>query len=124
MSECNLAISVHNKFYDVLEKYIKVHGSEGIAENFIINVSEWHGVAKKFLKKHPGIFNVFEYDDSNLKDCSLSEKEIARLAKTPHCPSVLKDGTHRKNLDGTLVTCDRCQRCYRKTGERTAVYAH
>lgn len=115
---------VYTKNFDVLEKYIKVHGSKEIAENFIINVSEWHGVAKKFLKKHPGIFNVFEYDDSNLKDCSLSEKEIARLAKTPHCPAVMKNGTHRLDKDGNPVTCDHCKRCYTKTGARTAVYAH
>ena len=83
-----------------------------------------HGVAKKFLDKFPGVFNVFEYDDSNLKECGLNQSEKDRLAKVPHCPAVMADGSHRLDKDGNPITCDRCKRCYTKTGHRTAVFAH
>lgn len=115
---------VYTKNYDVLEEFIAKHGAPAIAENFVINISEWHGVARKFLNKYPGVFNVFEYDDSNRKDCDLSEEEKARLAKLPHCPAVTKDGHHATNKDGKPITCDGCTHCYRKTGRVTAVYAH
>lgn len=116
--------SVYTKNFDILTKYIKKFGVASIAQNFIINISEWHGVASKFLKKYPGVFNVFEYDDSNLKDCSMSEEDKQRLAKTAHCPAVAKDGSHRNDQNGNPITCDHCKRCYTKTGARTAVYAH
>lgn len=116
--------SVYTKNFDVLTKYLKKYGTNSIADNFIINISEWHGVAKKFLDKYPGLFNVFEYDDSQLKDCTLSQSEKDRLAKTPHCMAVCADGSHRLDKNGKPITCDHCKRCYTKTGARTAVYAH
>lgn len=116
--------SVYTKNYDVLERFLIKYGDKGFADNFIINVSEWHGVAKEFLTKYPNTFNVFEYDDSNLKGCELSEEEKARLTKVTHCPAVTKDGHHALNANGEPITCDHCQRCYTKTGKRTAVYAH
>lgn len=116
--------SVYTKNFDVLIKYIKKYKVTSIAENFIINISEWHGVARPFLDKYPGVFNVFEYDDSNLKDCTMPEVDKQRLAKIAHCPAVAKDGSHRADKDGNPITCDHCKRCYTKTGATTAVYAH
>ena len=50
--------------------------------------------------------------------------EIERLKHVTHCPAVKADGHHAKTPDGRPITCDMCKRCYRKTGQRTAVYAH
>ena len=116
--------SVYTKNFDVLEEFLTKHGVTGFAENFVVNVSEWHGVAKDFIEKHPGAFNVFEYDDSNTKNCGLSEEDIARLAQVVHCPAVARDGSHRLDANGNPITCDHCKRCYTKTGQRTAVWAH
>lgn len=115
---------VYTKNFDVLEAYILKHGKDGFAKNFIVNVSEWHGVAQLFINKYPGIFNVFEYDDSNLKDCVMSDTDKQRLEKVIHCPAVTKDGHHKLDANGNPITCDHCKRCYTKTGHRTAVYAH
>ena len=51
---------IYTKNFDVLEEFLS--GDNKIANNFVINISEWHGVAKSFLEKHPGEFNIFEYD--------------------------------------------------------------
>ena len=116
--------SVYTKSFDILDDYLTKHGEHGFASNFVVNVSQWHHVADAFLQKHPGVFNVFEYDDSNLKDCEMSNEDKGRLTKVPHCPAVTSDGHHRLDKDGNPVTCDHCKRCYTKTGHATAVYAH
>ena len=114
---------IYTKNFDVLEEFMLKH--EDTAPNFCINVSQWHGVADAFLAKHPNKFNIFEYDDSNLKTCTMSEKEKARLAKTPHCKAVTKEGKHAKKPDGKPITCDGCTHCYTKhPGYVQAVYSH
>lgn len=114
---------MYTKNFDALATFLD-RGYD-FAPNMVINVSEWHGVAKPFLEKYGwAMLNVFEYDDSNVKGNSLSEEDVERLSKAPHCPSVTRDGHHAKNKDGSEVTCDQCRRCYRKTGRLTAVYAH
>lgn len=113
---------VYTKNYEALEDFM--NKNEDTAANFVINVSQWHGVADKFLEKYPGKFNVFEYDDSNRKNNTLSEDELTRLASEAHCPAVSIKGHHATKPDGTPITCDMCKRCYRKTGKITAVYAH
>lgn len=115
---------IYTKNFDALEEYLKDHGETSIANNFVINVSEWHGVAKDFIEKHPNIFNVFEYDDSNESSCELPEEEKDRLKKVTHCPAVSPNGKHAVNAKGEPITCDMCKRCYTKTGKRTAVYSH
>lgn len=117
---------IYTKNYEALEALCAAAaaGENIIAPNFVINVSEWHGVASEFLAKYPGVFNVFEYDDSQRKNNDLSPAEVARLKATPHCPAVTAKGGHAKKADGTPITCSDCQKCYRKTGMTTAVYAH
>lgn len=92
--------------------------------NFVVNISQWHHVADSFIEKYGSKCNVFEYDDSNLKDNELSEEDIIRLAHMQHCPAVTRNGKHTKLPNGETVTCDHCRRCYTKTGKHTAVYAH
>lgn len=108
------------EFMDLLEKAGKAPEPETKARNFVINVSEWHGIAEPFLEKHPGVFNVFEYDDSNR-----AGGDEARMVMAMHCPAVTKKGHHALNgVTGKPITCSDCRRCYRQTGERTAVWAH
>ena len=117
-----VTFAIYTKNYDALKAFTLRNG--GSADNFVINVSEWHGVAKEFLEKYPDKYNIFEYDDSKSKTCDLPEEEKMRLAATQHCPAVTPDGHHAKDAHGNDITCDMCRRCYRKTGKRTAVYAH
>lgn len=128
-----VTFGIYTKNYDALkdlidyEDALEVASGEGvnlIPDNLVINVSQWHGVADEFLAAHPGEFNVFEYDDRNRHDCTLSEEDKARLAATVHCPGVTESGHHAKTAAGVPITCDMCRRCYRKTGEVTAVWAH
>lgn len=88
--------------------------------NFIINVSQWHGAADHFIEKYGEKcnFNIFEYDDSNKKGSTMKEVEA------PHCPAVTKTGKHATDKDGNSITCDRCERCYRKGTGKTAVWSH
>lgn len=117
---------LYTKNYEALEAFMNKHGDT--EPNFVINVSQWHGCADEFLKKYPGKFNVFEYDDSCKKDKGgLSEEQIARLAALPHCPAVNKKGKHNKNAEGKPITCDGCKKCYEKRSgaiQTIAVYAH
>ena len=100
------------------------------APNFTINISEWHGVMTDTIAKlHAmgAIFNVFEYDDSNLSHHGLSGAEVERLAKLPHCPAVgaTKENRHPKNpKTGEAWHCDECKGCYTKTGTHRCVYSH
>ena len=108
-----IQFGIYTKNYDALAEFLDA-GSD-FAPNLVVNVSEWHGVAKPFLEKYAWAkLNVFVYDDHVEPD----------VAKLPHCPAVTKEGRHAKLPDGSPMTCDRCGRCYRKTGERTAVHAH
>lgn len=133
---------LYTKNYDALEEFMKRHGDT--EPNFIINVSQWHGVADEFLSKYAGKFNVFEYDDSLKKTKKkskkasaggsaeeegngLSEEQIARLASLRHCQAVDCHGKHVKNPDGTNYTCSQCKMCYMKRkgkNQTIACYAH
>lgn len=114
--------SIYTKNFVALGKLLDTIGNT--EPNFVINVSQWHHVADWFIEKYPGRCNVFEYDDSNLKHHDLSDADVARLSKIAHCPAVTKEGHHAKTPNGEDITCDKCKRCYRKTGQTTAVYSH
>lgn len=108
-----IQFGIYTKNFDALAEFLD--GGADFADNFVVNVSEWHGIAKPFLEKYGWAkLNVFAYDDG-------TEPEVGKL---PHCPAVGADGHHAKMADGAPITCDICRRCYRKTGRRTAVYAH
>lgn len=117
-----VTFSVYTKNFEALEDFLET--SMTFAENFVINISQWHHCADEFLAAHPGLFNVFEYDDSNREDNDLSEEDISRLAGMIHCPAVTRSGKHAKTPSGEDITCDHCLRCYRKSSGRTAVYSH
>ena len=118
-----IRFGIYTKNYDALAEFLDA-GSD-FADNLTVNVSEWHGVAKPFLAKYAWArLNVFEYDDSLRAGGGMDDADKGRLAKLPHCPAVTPEGHHAKLPDGSEMTCDRCGRCYRKTGQRTAVYAH
>ncbi len=121
-----IQFGLYTKNYDALDSFIGVEGNS--ADNFVINVSQWHGCADDFLKKYPDKFNVFEYDDSKKKNAGgLSEAEIERLLKIPHCPAVNAKGKHAKDANGKDITCDHCKLCYSKRkgkAKTIAVYAH
>ena len=113
LSHPETVFGIYTKNYDALGEYLDA-GTD-FAPNLVVNVSEWHGVAKPFLEKYSWAkLNVFVYDDHLDPE----------LESVPHCPAVTREGRHAKLPDGSEMTCDRCRRCYRKTGERTAVYAH
>ena len=113
---------IYTKNFEALVAFFNKH--DDTEPNFAVNVSQWHHVADDIMKKFEGKVNVFEYDDSNLKHNDLSEEDIIRLSKITHCPAVTKNGKHAKLPNGESITCDRCKRCYTKTGKLTAVYAH
>lgn len=116
-------IYVYTKNFDALGEYLDA--GEDFPENYVVNVSQWHGVADAFLAKYGWAkLNVFTYDDSKKKGCDLPQAEKDRLAALPHCPAVLPNGRHAKLPDGNDVTCTVCGRCTRKTGREVAVYAH
>lgn len=121
---------VYTKNYTALEEAIKIKdvGHTDFEPNFVINISQWHGSADQFLAKYPKKFNVFEYDDTNHRGCSLAAADQKRLAATHHCPAVLKDGSHATYTDSAgkqkNITCNMCNRCYKNTHETTAVYSH
>lgn len=113
---------IYTKNFKAVETLLDALGDT--QPNFVINISQWHHVADDFLKKYVDKVNIFEYDDSNLKNHGLSEEDVARLSKISHCPAVTKQGTHAKTPNGDPITCDMCRRCYTKTGKATAVYSH
>ncbi len=115
---------VYSKNEPVILAFFEKHGQT--ADNFTLNISQWHGVMDKTiakLKSMGAVVNVFEYDDSNRKWCTLDKAEQERLASEAHCPAVSHEGHHAK-VNGVDITCDMCGRCYRKTGKTTAVYDH
>lgn len=128
---------IYTKNYEALGEYFddcyeraKIDASTDHPKNFIINVSEWHGVAKEFIdkysKKYPNTFNVFEYDDSRLEGSPLTDEEKEALHMVTRCPAVTEEGRHAYNAEGKPIQCDRCGRCYglRGLGLRTRVPAH
>lgn len=123
-----IIFGVYTKNFVALNEFFAKHGQP--EKNFVINLSQWHGVVDWFIKKYPQTqypkwYNIFEYDDSNRVNCTFSEEDLVRLSKTKHCPAVDRHGNHIKkpNSDKT-ITCMDCRRCYTKTGATTAVYDH
>ena len=117
-----IKFGLYTKNFEALEEFMDKY--KDTAENFAINISQWHGCADSIIEKYKGKLNVFEYDDSNLKHNTLSEEEKRRLEAIPKCPAVDIKGHHATTKDGKPITCDMCGKCYRKTGKTTAVYAH
>lgn len=117
-----VTFGLYTKNFEDLEKFMQKNGDT--ADNFVINISQWHHVADEFLAKYPGKFNVFEYDNSNRKNHGFSNEDLERLAHTVHCPAVNFKGRHIQDKNGNNITCTKCGRCYRKTRQTTAVYDH
>lgn len=118
---------LYTKNYSALAKFLEKHDST--APNFVINVSQWNGVANAALKNldfwiRTGKVNVFEYDDTNRTSHTHTPEDVRRLKALQHCPAVSKTGKRATTPTGEPITCDMCRRCYRKTGATTAVYAH
>lgn len=120
-----LKFGIYSKNAEVLIMFFMKHHQT--APNFCVNVSEWHGTMADTIKRLHNmgvVFNVFEYDDSNLRACDLSEEEKERLQTLSHCMAVTKEGHHYYKPNGEPLQCADCQRCYNKTGKVTAVYSH
>lgn len=120
---------LYTKNFDALAEFLDGDGEEGsgdsFAPNFVVNVSEWHGVAKPFLEKHAWAkLNVFEYCPTNRKDCDLPDDEVARIEALPKCPAVTRSGHHATLPNGEPVTCSICKKCYTKTGRHIGVWSH
>ena len=108
---------IYTKRFDLLAHFFVIKG-EKLPENFVINLSEWHGNIESFLSDNHysgavGKFfdklNIFAYDDK----C-----EEAKFASTlVHCHAIDENGHE------TGITCAQCRRCM-KPGNKTAVYAH
>lgn len=119
---------VYSKNSKVLLAFFAKHGQT--ADNFCINVSEWHGVMAdtiEQLKAMGAVFNVFEYDDSILASSALSAEEKKAQAAKPHCPAVgaTQENKHPINpATGAAWKCTECGACYRKNGSRRCVYSH
>ena len=113
---------IYTKNFEALGTLLDLLGDT--EPNFVVNISQWHHVADEVIKKYAGKCNVFEYDDSNLKNHDLSPEDVERLSHITHCPAVTKEGHHAKLPNGEDITCDHCKRCYTKTGRITAVYSH
>lgn len=122
---------LYTKNFEALGAYLDYLAAEGLdlPDNFAIQISQWHHCADDFIAKYAERWNlgIFEYDDSFVKGCDMSEEDKARLAKIPHCPGIDKKGHHRKMADGSDFTCDKCQgrmSCYNQNYRHIAVYAH
>ena len=123
-----IKFGIYTKNSEVIIPFFEKHGQT--AENFTINISEWHGcmaatIAK--LKAMGAKFNVFEYDDSNRSANDLTEEDVQRLSKLSHCPAVgaTKENLHPINpATGTTWHCVDCKGCYTKTGTHRCVYSH
>jgi hypothetical protein len=96
------------KFYFYTKRFdwvVKFEQEHCFADNLTCNISVWHDNAKDYKFNN---VNYFVYDDH-------TEEHVKKMSR---CPAVDKDGHE------TGVTCDKCQRCIRKHGGMTAVYAH
>jgi hypothetical protein len=109
---------IYTKRFDLLAGLF-LSGKYEIPENFVINLSEWHGNLQKFIDDNDGSagqikalfdkMNVFAFDDKT--------ENSAYAATLVHCPAI--DNTGHE----TGVTCAQCRRCM-KAGHKTAVYSH
>lgn len=122
-----IQFGIYTKNFVALDEFIQKYGMP--EKNFVINLSQWHHCADEFIHKYPlelypKMYNIFEYDDSNRKDNELSEADKERLAMYRHCPALDSHGNHQLRANGEPITCMDCRRCYRKTGDTTAVYDH
>lgn len=98
---------IYTKSFDILTEWL--NKGNDIPENFVINLSEWHGNLKEYAGSAMlDLCNIFAYDD---KDSDQSVKSL------PHCPAVDKDGHE------TGITCAKCRMCM-KRGTKIAVYSH
>ena len=122
---------LYTKNFEALGEYLDWLGENHmeLPGNFAIQISQWHHCADDFIAKYAERWNlgVFEYDDSFVRGCDMSEEDKARLAKIPHCPGIDKKGHHRKMADGSDFTCDQCKgkmSCCNQNYRHIAVYAH
>ena len=105
----DVKFGVYTKRFDFVKKYLDEH--ESFEPNLCVNISEWnHNTDGYDFEK----LNKFVWDDG-------SDPEISAL---PHCPAVSKPTTPGGKGKETGVTCDKCGKCYRTTGTKTAVYNH
>lgn len=126
-----IRFALYTKNFEALGEYLDwlEENHMELPANFAIQISQWHHCADDFIDKYTERWNlgIFEYDDSFVKGCDMSEEDKARLAKIPHCPGIDKNGHHRKMADGSDFTCDKCQgkmSCYNQNYRHIAVYAH
>lgn len=123
-----IKFGIYSKNSPVLLEFFKKHGQT--AANLCVNISEWHDTMKDTiadLKAMGAVFNVFEYDDSNLSSCDLSDETKHILASTPHCPAVGPTQANRHPINpatGETWRCCECKACYTKSGSRRCVYSH
>lgn len=120
-----LKFGVYTKNSEAIISFFMKHRQT--APNFCVNISEWHGTMEATINRLHMMgakFNVFEYDDSNLSSCDLTEEEKLRLQALSHCMAVTKEGHHYYKSNGEPLQCADCQKCYNKTGKVTAVYSH
>lgn len=96
------------KFYFYTKRFdwvMRFEKENNFAANLTCNISVWHDNVKNYTFKNVNYFIYDDHTDESVK-------------KVFHCPAVDKNGHE------TGVTCDKCQRCMRKHGKQTAVYAH
>ena len=107
---------IYTKRFDLLVEWFVERG-EKKPDNFVINLSEWHGNIQRFLSEHSkqeyadfiDSLNIFAFDDKT--------EASGYASKLVHCPATDKTGHE------TGITCAQCRRCM-KSGHKTAVYAH
>ncbi|MBO7691977.1 MAG: hypothetical protein J6T10_04995 [Methanobrevibacter sp.] len=128
LSHPEMRFGIYSKNSPVLLAFFRKHKQS--APNLCINISEWNGCMKDTiaeLRKMNAVFNVFEFDSSNLKTSKMSDEEKKARAACIRCPAVgaTKDNKHPINpKTGKTWHCTECQGCYTKTGIHRFVYAH
>lgn len=120
---------LYTKNFEALGEYLDYLAINGLdlPDNFAINISQWNHCADEFIEKYADAWrlNVFEFDPTNRPGHGFSEEDVARLKKMPHCYGITKEGHHRTLPNGQAATCDHCpMSCYKRSGQRIAVYAH
>ena len=123
-----MLFGIYSKNAPILLAFFKKHGQT--APNFCVNISEWHGCMAPViqeLKSLGAVFNVFEYNDTNLASCDLPEEAHIRFESMKACPAVGPTQANRHPVNpktGEAWHCEDCQGCYRKTGTHRFVYSH
>lgn len=120
---------LYTKNFEALGEYLDGLERDGaeLPGNFAINISQWNHCADEFIEKYADrwTLNVFEYDPTNRPGHGFSEEDVERLKRMPHCYGITKEGRHRVLPNGEEATCDKCpMSCYKRTGQRIAVYSH